>query len=177
MSILNGILEKIFYVPDNDPGDYEDPEDYEEEEEEQEDARRTIMGRGVAYGSGGSNSGRYDEEVKADVSSGRDRGKVVQLPTQNHPSNSIIICVPERYEEAQMICGHLKDRSSVLINLEKADKELAQRIVDFISGTIYAIDGDIKKISKDIFAASPSNVDLLSMKSESRDRGRFSFYR
>ena len=170
MSILNGILEKIFYVPDGDPDDYDEVEGYEEEEEEEEEERQPRKGRYSTFS-------RSEEEQENSASSGRERGKVVQLPTQNHPSNSIIICVPERYEEAQAICSHLKDRSSVLINLEKADKELAQRIVDFVSGTIYAIDGDIKRVANGIFAASPSNVDLLSMKNESRERGRFSFYR
>ena len=171
MSFLNGILDKILYGQTD--GDAEDSYDRSEEfdEDDEEDIERPYGNRRFQ---------RYNKSVENSEdgpSSDQRRGNVVQLPTPNHPSNSIIICMPEQYEEAQKICGHLKDRSSVLVNLEKADKEVAQRIVDFVSGTVFAIDGDIQKVSKDIFAASPSNVDLVAMKKDVRERSRFAFYR
>lgn len=86
----------------------------------------------------------------------------------------VVIMQPESYEDAQDICDHLKNKKPIIINLEYLEKELAQRIVDFLSGSVYALDGNIQKVSNGIFLIAPNNVDIMSdFKDELRSKGVF----
>ncbi|MFC0558686.1 cell division protein SepF [Halalkalibacter alkalisediminis] len=72
----------------------------------------------------------------------------------------VILLEPRTYDEAQEIADHLKNRKAVIINLQRISYDQAKRIVDFLSGTVYAIGGDIQKIGTDIFLCTPDNVDV-----------------
>ncbi|MDR1322116.1 MAG: cell division protein SepF [Gracilibacteraceae bacterium] len=81
----------------------------------------------------------------------------------------VIVFKPCQFSEAESIARHLKERNSVIINLEKTDGDLWQRIIDFISGTTFALEGKMQKIGEGIFMFVPSNVDIndeLSIYSE-----------
>ena len=69
---------------------------------------------------------------------------------------------PESFEEARDITNHLKNRKPIVVNLEAIDKNVARRVIDFLSGAIYALDGDIQKISNSIFLLAPNNVGIMS---------------
>ena len=76
------------------------------------------------------------------------------------------------------IADNLKNRFPVIINLEEADAELAKRIIDFISGTAYALDGRMQKVGNGIFLFVPSNMDISSaMKEQLKEKGMFSWIR
>jgi cell division inhibitor SepF len=89
-----------------------------------------------------------------------DSNKVVSI-TKDNPFK-VVILKPENFEDAQEICDHVKDRKPVIFNLEELEKESAQRIVDFLSGSIYALGGNIEKVSSNIFLIAPVNVDIMS---------------
>lgn len=72
----------------------------------------------------------------------------------------VILLEPRTYDEAQEIADHLKARKAVIINLQRISHEQAKRIVDFLSGTVYAIGGDIQKLGSNIFLCTPDNVDV-----------------
>ncbi|ARK31078.1 cell division protein SepF [Halalkalibacter krulwichiae] len=72
----------------------------------------------------------------------------------------VILLEPRTYDEAQEIADHLKNRKAVIINLQRISYDQAKRIVDFLSGTVYAIGGDIQKIGANIFLCTPDNVDV-----------------
>ncbi|HHW11033.1 MAG TPA: cell division protein SepF [Firmicutes bacterium] len=72
----------------------------------------------------------------------------------------ISILEPVRFEDVQEICDHLKQRRPVLISVEGVDKELSKRIIDFVSGTTYAIDGQVQRVSEGIFLFAPPNVAI-----------------
>ncbi|SDY75499.1 cell division inhibitor SepF [Evansella caseinilytica] len=78
----------------------------------------------------------------------------------------VILTEPHSYDEAQEIADHLKNRKSVVINLQRLPHEQAKRIVDFISGTVYAIGGNIQKLGTNIFLCTPDNVDVSGTISE-----------
>jgi len=100
---------------------------------------------------------------------------VVSFNGQN-PNNSVVLSKPESYDDAQTICDHLKDRQTVVVNLEEINNaELAQRIVDFVSGSVFALDGEIRKVSKEIFVVAPNNVMLVPSKSEFKSRGFYPY--
>ncbi len=86
----------------------------------------------------------------------------------------VMIVQPENFEDAREISEHLKNKKPVIVNLEEIQKETAQRIVDFLSGTIYALNGNIRKISRDILIIAPNNVDITGdFKDELTNKGAF----
>lgn len=85
-------------------------------------------------------------------------GKVVNIHTGNQ--FKMVVAQPNTFEDAKDICDHLKSKKPVVINLEDIEKHDAQRIIDFLSGSIYALDGSIQKVSCDIFVIAPNNVDV-----------------
>ncbi len=87
------------------------------------------------------------------------QNKVVNIHTNNQ--FKVVIMQPETFDEARDICDHLKNKKPVVVNLETISKETAQRIVDFLSGSVYALDGDIQKVSAGIFLVAPNNVDVM----------------
>lgn len=81
----------------------------------------------------------------------------------------MILLEPRAYSESQQIVDHLKNRNTVVVNLKRVTSDQAKRIVDFLSGTIYAIGGDIQKIGGGIFLCTPNNVNIQGSISDERD--------
>ena len=79
---------------------------------------------------------------------------------ENDGANKMILLEPRAFSEAQQIADHLKKRNTVVVNLKRVTSDQAKRIVDFLSGTIYAISGDIQKIGGGIFLCTPNNVNV-----------------
>lgn len=74
--------------------------------------------------------------------------------------SKMILLEPRAYSESQQIADYLKARNTVLVNLKRVTSDGAKRIVDFLSGTIYAIGGDIQKVGGGIFLCTPNNVSI-----------------
>lgn len=113
---------------------------------------------------------RERETSFRDSASKRRPASVVSIHTQKQVR--VMVAEPVSFEEAQGIAEHLKARKSVILNLEKADLHLSQRIVDFISGTTYALGGNMQKVGNGIFLFVPNNVDIsgeLSYKAGDKD--------
>jgi cell division inhibitor SepF len=81
-------------------------------------------------------------------------------------SSKVILMEPRVYAEAQDIADHLKNRRAVVVNLQRIEQDQARRIVDFLSGTVYAIGGDIQKIGANIILCTPDNVEVSGNISE-----------
>ena len=90
--------------------------------------------------------------------------KVVNMPQQQTNNNAIkmVISQPTSFEQSDEICSFLKERKSVIVNLEYVNKDVARRIVDLISGGVYALDGYIQKVSNSIFLVAPSNYEITN---------------
>ncbi|HJV17315.1 MAG TPA: cell division protein SepF [Bacillales bacterium] len=80
--------------------------------------------------------------------------------------SKVILVEPRVYAEAQEIADHLKNRRAVVVNLQRIEHDQAKRIVDFLSGTVYAIGGDIQKIGSSIFLCTPDNIEVTGNISE-----------
>lgn len=98
-----------------------------------------------------------EEEVEERRLFGR-RNKVVNMPQVNQVR--MVISQPTSFEQSEEICNYLKERKSVIVNLEYVNKDVARRIVDFISGGVHALDGHIQKISNSIFLVAPTNYEI-----------------
>lgn len=90
---------------------------------------------------------------------------VVSLKSMQQ-SSKVVLCEPRTYNEAQEIADNLVNRKAVVINLQRVDHQQAKRIVDFLSGTVYAIGGDIQKLGAQTFLCTPENVDVSGTISE-----------
>ena len=107
----------------------------------------------------------YDEKGNYDVEEDRGffgrKGKVVPINAQGQPVK-MVISQPTTFEQSEEICSLLKEKKSVIVNLEYVNKDVARRIVDFISGGVYALDGHIQKISNSIFLIAPMNYEITN---------------
>ena len=84
-------------------------------------------------------------------------------------SAKMILLEPRAYSEAQQIADHLKKRNTVVVNLKRVTADQAKRIMDFLSGTIYAIKGNIQKIGNGIFLCTPNNINVQGKSTEEVD--------
>ena len=111
----------LFGMDSAEPEEYEDEDiyDYDNEQEEEEDKKR--FGR-------------------------KNNNKVVNMQQSQPNAIKMVISQPTTFEQSDEICSFLKERKSVIVNLEYVNKDVARRIVDFISGGVYALDGYIQKV-------------------------------
>ena len=87
------------------------------------------------------------------------RNKVVNIHATTQLK--VVLVKPERFENASEIADHLKDKRTVVLNLESTNKEIARRLLDFLSGVAYANEGKIKKVAISTYIITPYNVDIL----------------
>lgn len=102
-----------------------------------------------------------DEEIEDKKLFGR-KNKVVAMPQTSSQAIKMVISQPTTFEQSDEICSFLKEKKSVIVNLEYVNKDVARRIVDFISGGVYALDGYIQKVSNSIFLVAPSNYEITN---------------
>ena len=90
----------------------------------------------------------------------RRSSKVVNMPQTNQIK--MVISQPTTFEQSEAICNLLKEKKSIIVNLEYVNKDIARRIVDVISGAVQALDGHIQKVSNSIFLIAPYNYDITN---------------
>ena len=87
------------------------------------------------------------------------KNRVVNIHTTTQLQ--VVLVKPERFENASEVADHLKDRRTVVINLESTNKDVARRLVDFLSGVAYANEGKIKRVANSTYIITPYNVDIM----------------
>lgn len=103
------------------------------------------------------------------------QGNVVSL-NQPGSDRKVIIRSPQNILEIKELVDHLRARSTVIMNVEKTEPALAQRMVDFLSGAVYCIDGDMEKLSSSVIIAVPNGVDITAdLRDDIRSKGVFSW--
>ncbi|WP_085992461.1 cell division protein SepF [Oceanobacillus senegalensis] len=88
------------------------------------------------------------------------KNNVVSLTSVQQPNSKVVLCEPRTYSEAQEIADNIVNKRAVVINLQRIDRNQAKRIVDFLSGTVYAVNGDIQKLGAETFLCTPENIDV-----------------
>ena len=97
-------------------------------------------------------------------SSGLDTGRTTGSRIVNINTTTqlqVVLVKPERFDNVSEIADHLRDKHSVLLNLENTDRNIARRLVDFLSGCAYALDGKIKKVAASAYLLTPYNVEIV----------------
>ena len=97
----------------------------------------------------------YDQSASAD----RRNNKVVNIHTTTQLQ--VVLVKPDRFESASEIADHLREKRTVVLNLESTNKDIARRLLDFLSGVAYANEGKIKKVAISTYIITPYNVDIM----------------
>lgn len=106
------------------------------------------------------------EEEYSRVTKKQNVVSIESAPSKQGSGAKVILMEPKEYREAQQVADHLLGKRAVVVNLQKAETHVAKRIIDFLSGTTYSINGDIKKIGANTFLCTSDNVDISGQISE-----------
>ena len=134
-------LKKIIHPYDDEDYDYED--DFEEPVKE---SSRSLF------------DDRKDDR-REDRRSDDRHNKVVNIHATTQLK--VVLVKPERFENASEIADHLKEKRTVVLNLESTNKDVARRLIDFLSGVAYAGEGKIKKVAANTYIITPDSVDIM----------------
>lgn len=100
-----------------------------------------------------------DRDRDRDRDADRRSNKVVNIHTTTQLQ--VVLVSPTKFENASEIADHLRDKRTVVLNLEQTDKNIARRLIDFLSGVAYANEGTIKKVALSTYIITPYNVEIL----------------
>ena len=143
MGFLDELKRLTHPYEDDMEDDYDEDEDlYEDEDEEEDEPEHEAPPR--------------REEPPRRNPGG---GKVVNIHATTQLQ--VVLVKPERYENASEVADHLRDKRTVVLNLEKTQKDVARRLLDFLSGVAYAQEGKIKKVALQTYIVTPYNVDIM----------------
>ena len=130
--------------------DYDEDEDVYEDEDEPEERNQTPPPR------------EREEPRRREYQEPPPRhngGKVVNIHATTQLQ--VVLVKPDRYENASEIADHLREKRTVVLNLEKTQKDVSRRLLDFLSGVAYAQEGKIKKVALQTYIVTPYNVDIM----------------
>ena len=136
-TLMNKVWD-LFGMDSAEPEEYEDEDvyEYEDEDDTEVEDRKQFFGR---------------------------KNKVVPMQqTQQANAIKMVISQPTSFEQSDEICSFLKERKSVIVNLEYVNKDVARSIIDFISGGVYCLDAHIQKVSNSIFLIAPINYEITN---------------
>ena len=173
MSLWDNV--KKFAAPygDDDYDDYDEDEDYAEDdydEPEEKPARRSAPARrsrpaakaeepedddssDFGFGSVSTSTG------STGVTGGSFGGPVLHTASSSN-RQEIVLFRPGTFSDTSKAADDLRNRKAVVVNMENVDKALARRVVDFLSGCVYALDGDVKKVAQSVFLFCPHNMEV-----------------
>ena len=100
-----------------------------------------------------------DEETEEPAEGTSKKNKVVNIRAATQLQ--VVLVKPEKFEDASSIADHLREKRTVVLNLESTNKEVSRRLVDFLSGVAYANNGQIKRVANSTFIITPYNVDIM----------------
>ena len=104
--------------------------------------------------------GKKIKEIMIDDESNEESYYTAENVIMPSGTGKMILLEPRAFSESQQIADHLKKRNTVVVNMKRVTSEQAKRIIDFLSGTVYAIGGDLQKIGVGIFLCTPKNINV-----------------
>ncbi len=113
-----------------------------------------------------------DEEIMGSEDEFYNINESEALAEADKSGNKMILLEPRAYSESQQIADHLKNRNSVVVNLKRVTSDQAKRIIDFLSGCIYAIGGTMQKIGVGIYLCTPKNVNVQGKISDEAEKNK-----
>ena len=173
MSFWDNVKKFAQPYADDEYDDYDEDEDYEEEydEPEQQPARRSssrVSSRRSApapepeeeedddYG-----FGSVAPASASSMASSGFNGTVLNMNSSVTNKQEVVLFRPNSFNDTSKAADDLRNRRAVIVNMENVDKAMARRVVDFLSGCVYALDGDVKKIAQSAYLFCPHNMDIV----------------
>ncbi len=101
------------------------------------------------------------EQQNTNTSTARRTGPARVVNLNSNSMMQVILVKPDRFDTVSEIADHLRDKKAVVLNLESTNKDVARRLVDFLSGVAYALDGKIKKVAISTYILTPFNVEIV----------------
>ena len=86
-------------------------------------------------------------------------GQILNMNASN--KQEVVLFRPGTFNDTSKAADDLRNRKAVIVNMENVDKAMARRVVDFLSGCVYALDGDVKKIAQSAYLFCPHNMDIV----------------
>jgi len=109
----------------------------------------------------GDNYEEDDEGESLPLAENRSHRKTPVLSLHTNPEMKIVVVSPTSFEDVEQLASHLRNRKPVVVNLSQTSKDVGRRIIDFLSGAVFALGGSTSKITADTFLFVPSNVTIL----------------
>lgn len=141
---MASFMDKIKNITGFEPEDPEDLDEYEDDLEEDEDFEEEYI--------------PAQPKAPRPQPVSRRGGNVVDIPTK--ATLQVVLAKPERFDDASAIADHLNEKRTVVLNLESANRDVARRLIDFLSGVAYANAGQLKRVANSTFIITPYNVSV-----------------
>ena len=140
----------------------DDYEDYDEEDDgmdtfEEAPAERPARARRNPFFSSSEESSDYSEPAAPSATPAGFNGHVVNLGNKQE----VVLFHPANFNDTSKAADHLRNKKAVIVNMENVDKAMARRVVDFLSGCAYALDGKVKKVAQSTYLFCPHNMDVV----------------
>lgn len=117
-----------------------------------------------------------DEEIEVEPFVSKKQNKIVNIHTAS--SSKVVISKPNTYDEGKVIVDNLKSRRIVIVNLNGVESKEGQRILDFLIGAIYALEGGLQPVEKGVFILTPSNIEVSNeLRNELSNKGIFGSFK
>ena len=143
---MASFMDKLRNITGFEPEDPDDLEDFEDDFDDEEEAEE-------AYA-----SARAPQPKPTSPLGSRHGGNVVDIPTK--ATLQVVLAKPERFDDASAIADHLNEKRTVVLNLESCNRDVARRLIDFLSGVAYANAGQLKRVANSTFIITPYNVSV-----------------
>ena len=165
MSFWDNVKKFTQPYADDDYDDYDEDEEYLDDYDEPAEAPRRAPIRRSRPAPAPVEAEEEDDfgfgmtaAAPAAPATGNFSGQVLKM--SGGPKQEVVLFRPVSFNETSKAADHLKNNKAVVLNLEDVDKAMSRRVVDILSGTVYALDGDVKKIAKSAYLFYPKNMDV-----------------
>ena len=139
----------------------DDYEDYDEEDGmdgfEEAPAERPARTRRNPFYSANEEASDYSEPAAPSTTPSGFSGHVVNIGNKQE----VVLFHPANFNDTSKAADHLRNKKAVIVNMENVDKAMARRVVDFLSGCAYALDGKVKKVAQSTYLFCPHNMDVV----------------
>ena len=175
MSLWDNVKKFAQPYADDEYDDYDEDEEYEDEYDEPEQPARRSSSRTASRRSAPAPAPEPEEEDADDdygfgsvapassssIASTGFSGTVLNMNSSASNKQEVVLFRPNSFNDTSKAADDLRSRRAVIVNMENVDKAMARRVVDFLSGCVYALDGDVKKIAQSAYLFCPHNMDIV----------------
>ena len=156
MSFWDNVKKFAQPYADDEYDEYDEEEEVVETYEEVAPERPARQRRASAFSVSSSDDSSYSTTASTGSAASSFSGQVVSI----HNKQEVVLFHPANFNDTSTAADHLRNKKAVIVNMENVDKAMARRVVDFLSGCAYALDGKVKKVAQSTYLFCPHNMDV-----------------